>query len=87
MFGRPVPQGALFYGVTRRRMPVAIDADLRALTARVAAEARANILAAHTPPPVLTPACRRCSLVDICQPARLEKPPQVARWLASQLAD
>ena len=87
MFGQPVPEGALFYGVTRRRLLVSIDADLRALTARVAAEARANILAGHTPPPVLTPACRRCSLVDICQPARLQKPPKVARWLASQLAD
>ena len=87
MFGEPVPEGALFYGVTRRRLAVAIDADLRALTARVAAEARADIVAGRTPPPVLTPACRRCSLLDACQPARLQKPPNVARWLASQLND
>jgi CRISPR-associated exonuclease Cas4 len=85
MFGEAVPQGALFYGVTRRRLVVAIDAELRTLTARVAAEARANIAAGLTPPPVLMPACRRCSLIDACQPARLEKPPGVARWLASQL--
>ena len=29
MTGRPVPQGALFYGETRRRVVVAFDAELR----------------------------------------------------------
>ena len=85
MFGAAVPEGALFYGLPRRRLPVAFDADLRALTTRVAAEARAMIGAGRTPPPVHTPACRRCSLETLCQPARLEKPPAVARWLARQL--
>ncbi len=37
---------------TRRRMRVAFDAELRALTARVAAAARAMIAAGRTPPPV-----------------------------------
>jgi CRISPR-associated exonuclease Cas4 len=87
MCGGEVPEGALFYGVTRRRLAVTFDAELRALTARVAAEAHANITAHRTPAPVVTPACRRCSLADLCQPARLEKSPKVARWLAAQLAD
>jgi len=86
MFATPVPEGALFYGQTRRRLRVAFDAELRALTARVAAEARANIAAGSTPAPVFGPWCRRCSLQDLCQPERLAKPPRVARWLASQLA-
>jgi CRISPR-associated exonuclease Cas4 len=34
---------------------------------------------------VRKPACRRCSLEDLCQPERLEKPPAVARWLAAQI--
>jgi CRISPR-associated exonuclease Cas4 len=85
MFGVEVPEGALFYGQTRRRVIVPFDRALRALTARVAAEARGNIAASRTPPPVYTPACRRCSLVELCQPERLEKPPQIARWLAAQL--
>lgn len=87
MFGEVLPDGALFYGASRRRFPVVFDEELRALTARVAIEARANIAAGRTPPPVQMPACRRCSLVDLCQPARLERPPKVARWLAAQLAD
>lgn len=61
------------------------DSELRALTVRVAEEARANIHAGHTPPPVHTPACRRCSLLELCQPNGLEKPPSIARWLAAQL--
>jgi CRISPR-associated exonuclease Cas4 len=87
MCGGEIPEGALFYGVTRRRLVVTFDIELRALTARVAAEARANIAAHRTPPPIVTPACRHCSLVGLCQPARMEKSPKVARWLAAQLAD
>lgn len=85
MFGVAVPAGALFYGQPRRRMEVRFDAALRDLTAEVAAAARANIAAGRTPPPVHTSACARCSLADLCQPARLEKPPPVGRWLATQI--
>jgi len=87
MFGTAVPEGALFYGAMRRRVSVSFDAELRELTARVAADVGAMIAAGETPPPVYTPACRRCSLHDACQPHRLEKPPRVARWLAAQLTD
>jgi len=85
VFGGPVDEGALFYGETRRRQTVAFDDTLRALTAQTAAAARAMIAAQITPAPVHMPACRRCSLEELCQPARLEKPPSVARWLAAQL--
>jgi CRISPR-associated exonuclease Cas4 len=87
MFGGVVGEGALFYGTTRRRHPVVFDAALRMLTAETAAAVRANIAALRTPPPVRTPACRRCSLEVLCQPSRLERPPHVARWLAGQIAD
>jgi CRISPR-associated exonuclease Cas4 len=86
MCGVAVPDGALFYGAARRRTPVRFDDALRALTARVASDARAMIAAGHTPAPVNTAACRACSLVDACRPERLQKPPRVERWLASQFA-
>jgi len=86
MFGSPVPEGALFYGQTRKRQPVAFDAELRALTARIAAETRAMLSAGQTPPPRAMPGCRRCSLAGQCRPDKLEKPPQVSRWLIRQLA-
>lgn len=84
MCGVPVPEGALYYGAERRRTRVAFDPDLRALTALVAAEARTMILTQRTPPPVVTPGCRSCSLLDACCPERLHKPLSVARWLAVQ---
>ena len=87
MCGCEVPEGALFYGATRRRLAVSFDAELRALTAHVAHAARANITALRTPPPVLTSACRRCSMAELCQPVRLVKSPNITRWLASQLAE
>lgn len=84
-FGAAVPEGALFYGQTRRRMSVTFDPALRALTARVAAEVRAALQAGQTPAPVLTRACRQCSMHALCQPERLEQPPPVARWLARRV--
>lgn len=87
MLGTPVPEGALFYGQTRRRVRVAFDAALRALTARVAGEARANIAAGFTPSPVVIPGCRACSLQNICRPGRLEKAQSVGPWLLRQIGD
>jgi CRISPR-associated exonuclease Cas4 len=85
MFDVPVLEGALFYGLTRRRLLVSFDAGLRALTTEVAAAARAMIGKNETPAPVLMPVCKRCSLESLCQPKRLEKPPRIARWLAAQI--
>jgi CRISPR-associated exonuclease Cas4 len=77
----------MFYGEPRRREAVPFDAELRALTARIAAEAHLMLAAARTPAPTRKPGCRRCSLEALCRPARLEKPPRIARWLAAQVAD
>ena len=86
MFGTPVVEGALFYGETRRRTVVAMDATLRRLTAETAIAVRAMIAADRTPPPIAMPGCKQCSLHDLCRPKRLERAPNVARWLAGQLA-
>ncbi len=85
MLGAPVPDGALFYGQTRRRLVVRFDDNLRALTAATARAARANIAAGRTPPPVHTAACGKCSMQDLCTPAALQAPPDVARWLAAEI--
>ena len=87
MLGSPVPEGALFYGETRRRMPVAFDAELRALTARVAAETRATLAGGRTPAPVRIPGCRHCSLQDLCWPGPLGRPKAVAAWLTAAIED
>ncbi|MFG1294265.1 CRISPR-associated protein Cas4 [Xanthobacter variabilis] len=84
-FGVAVPEGALFYGETRRRQSVIFDDALRALTTQTAAAARAMIMAQITPAPVHMAGCRRCSLEALCQPVQLEHPPSIALWLAAQL--
>ena len=86
MFGHAIPEGALFYGETRRRQRVAFDDVLRALTLQTAQAARAMIAAARTPPPVYMAGCRACSLQHACQPKRLARPPPVAGWLEAQMA-
>lgn len=87
MFDRPVPEGALFYAQTKKRLRVRFDADLRALTMRVTGEVRAMLAANRTPPPRAMPACKRCSLADQCRPKRLEQPPAIRRWLIGQVTD
>ena len=88
MFDQPVPQGALFYGETRRRTEIVFDADLRALTARVAAEIAAMLNSGTTPPPAFEARkCGQCSLIDLCQPRPLAHHPDVAGWLRRQLRD
>ena len=86
MFGVEVPEGVLFYGAVRRRHPVAIDAELRALTVQVAQDARALVRAACTPPPVwAAKLCGACSMADLCRPKRMTNPPVVAKWLARMI--
>ncbi len=85
MSGQIIPEGALFYGEKRRRTLVVFDVALRDLTAATARAARANIAAGHTPAPVRTPACARCSMQELCNPAPLQAPPAIASWLTAQI--
>jgi len=88
MFDTDIPEGALFYGESRRRFPVALDATLRALTERTAQAVRDMIRDGVTPPPVHEARkCQSCSMLDLCRPKRLGRPPSVADWLARQLRD
>lgn len=87
MFDRPVTEGALFYGQTKKRLVVPFDAELRALTIRIAGDVRAMLTSHQTPPPHAMLGCKRCSLAAQCRPNRLEKPPAIRSWLTRQLAD
>lgn len=79
MTGRPVPEGALFYAQTKRRVIVPFDADLRALTLATIADLARVLAGATTPPPTPHKArCRGCSLVDLCRPAAFGRP--VRTW-------
>jgi CRISPR-associated exonuclease Cas4 len=69
MTGHAVPEGALFYGETRRRKIVPIDAELRRLTEDAAAALRDMFASGRTPPAAYRhELCRACSLLEICRP-------------------
>ncbi len=87
MFGSAVPEGALFYGQTRRRTGVRFDEALRALTRDVVTSTRGMIEDGRTPLPVWEKRrCGSCSLAELCRPKPLERPCDVAQWLARQIA-
>jgi CRISPR-associated exonuclease Cas4 len=68
MLGAPVPAGALFYGATRRRLDVALDLELRALTEATCARLHHLIAALRTPHAAREPKCDACSLLQLCLP-------------------
>lgn len=74
MTGRPVPEGALFYGETKRRLVVPFDAELRRFTEETALAFGALVAQGQTPPPVWRASrCRACSLIDLCRPKAMAK--------------
>lgn len=79
MLGQAVPEGALFYAETKRRVIVPFDTELRQLT-ETTIEALAEILySGKTPPPTTRrERCRACSLIEICQPDIVARP--VMSW-------
>lgn len=90
MTGKSVPEGALYYAQTRRRVTVPFDAGLRALTMAAVADLTGIFLSGQTPPP--TPhksRCRACSLVDLCRPDSYARPARAwrDRMIARALED
>ena len=69
MLSVPVPEGALFYGQTRRRQVVVLDEPLRDATRVAAQEVPALLSQGATPPPVADERCDACSLVEECLPS------------------
>ena len=79
MTGTLVPQGALFYAQTKRRVTVPFDTDLRRLTEDTVAELAQVLASTTTPPPTPHRArCRACSLIDLCRPDTVARP--VRAW-------
>jgi len=80
MTGTAVPEGALFYAETKRRLSVPFDAELRRLTEETAT-ALAQVLASGVTPPPTTrrERCRACSLHEICRPEAVARPAKAWR--------
>jgi CRISPR-associated exonuclease Cas4 len=69
MTGRPVPEGALFYAETKRRVSVPFDTELRRLTEETAVQFGTLFATGRTPPAIYkADRCRACSLIELCKP-------------------
>lgn len=81
MLSISIPNGAIFYGRTRRRLEVTFDDTLRKETEEVAQKTHQLIASGKTPPPNYEKRCERCSLMRECLPKTIEKRPSVERYL------
>lgn len=66
--GCAIPEGALFYGTTKRRVAVRFDDALRAETEELARRFHALLDADVAPEPVVSSRCKSCSLAETCMP-------------------
>ncbi len=81
MLAVSITAGAVYHVRSRRRREVAFDEPLRAKTAHTAVRLHELVASGQTPPPVLKPRCRGCSLHAECFPEVLSRPAQCNRYL------
>ena len=85
MTGKEVPEGALFYGKTRRRQDVRFGEELRDETKRIACNVRSIVERQEVPAGEEEKRCRSCSLVDLCRPGMTVEAGRVERYLTTQM--
>jgi len=85
MLNTEIPEGALFYGKTRRRQDVEFDRTLRLETEKAAKRVHELIKAGKTPKPVYSKKCDSCSFVGLCLPKTIEKNRSVNRYLKNAI--
>ncbi len=80
MTKQDVPQGALFYAETKRRVIVPFDKGLRQLTLDTIVQLRDVFTTLKTPPPTShVQRCRACSLSELCRPKTIIRPAKAWR--------
>ncbi len=87
MLGVNIPEGAIFYGRTRRRLAVIFDAELRAKTEETVRLAHAFINAGITPKPEYVKKCETCSLSGICMPRSMEHGLSIEKYFKEALKE
>ena len=86
MFSTEVPEGAIFYGESRRREIVDITSDLRTEVEKMFEEMHQYYNRHYTPKVKYSKSCNACSLKDICLP-KLGKAVSVKRYLEQMLEE
>jgi CRISPR-associated exonuclease Cas4 len=81
-----IPEGAIFYGKTRRRQGVIFDRELRQETEDTAKRFHALIESGKTPKPIYTKRCNSCSVYEFCLPKTVQKKRPINRYLLEALS-
>jgi CRISPR-associated exonuclease Cas4 len=81
-----VPAGALFYGMTRRRLDVTFDDELRRRTEQTSRRLHELIVSGNTPRAAREPKCDSCSLLHLCLPETMRPRQSAARYTERALA-
>ena len=81
-----IPEGALYYGQTRRREIVRFSQEMRGQVRLFIQEMHEYARRGYTPRVKLTKACNACSLKDFCLP-KMMKQRSAAAYLASALQE
>jgi CRISPR-associated exonuclease Cas4 len=87
MLALSIPVGYLYYGQTRRRVAVELNADLRAQVRKAAEEMHDYFRRGYTPKVRAFKGCRACSLADLCLPAVQEGKTTASTYLQKHLAE
>lgn len=69
MFVTEIPEGAIYYGQTRRRRKVPFSEALRSQVRTALQEMHQLFTRGYTPRAKMTKACKSCSMVELCQPS------------------
>lgn len=69
MFSTSIPEGAIYYGATRHRLRVELTSELREAVKDAINEMHRIFDKHETPRVKPKPACKSCSMREICQPA------------------
>ena len=86
MFSAQVPEGAIFYGETRRRESVEITEELRREVKDMFQEMHGYYSRKYTPKVKYSKSCNACSLKDICLP-KLGKTVSVKTYIDQMLKE
>jgi CRISPR-associated exonuclease Cas4 len=85
MLGAMIPEGALYYGKTHRRVAVALDHALRAETEELALRLHEMHAAGITPAAEYAPKCEQCSLIGVCKPKSAGRGKSARRYVHAML--
>lgn len=68
MFVTDIPEGAVYYGATHRRVKVELNEEIRQMVGKMLEEMHAVFARRYTPKAKMSRSCKNCSLFELCRP-------------------